>query len=67
MYPAVMSNLLGRCNSPSNALTRQEFLEKFTTYDEGFEYGSQLPDMFLKCVNATATILLKAAIIKLVS
>uniref|UniRef100_A0A8C2D5Y5 Cytochrome P450, family 39, subfamily A, polypeptide 1 n=1 Tax=Cyprinus carpio TaxID=7962 RepID=A0A8C2D5Y5_CYPCA len=48
MYPAVMSNLLGRCNSPSNALTRQEFLEKFTTYDEGFEYGSQLPDMFLK-------------------
>lgn len=64
MYPAVMSNLLGRCNSPSNALTRQEFLEKFTTYDEGFEYGSQLPDMFLKCVSATATILLKAAIIK---
>ncbi|XP_016326289.1 24-hydroxycholesterol 7-alpha-hydroxylase isoform X2 [Sinocyclocheilus anshuiensis] len=48
MYPAVMSNLLGRCNSPNNALTRQEFLEKFTTYDEGFEYGSQLPDMFLK-------------------
>uniref|UniRef100_A0A671PW08 24-hydroxycholesterol 7-alpha-hydroxylase-like n=1 Tax=Sinocyclocheilus anshuiensis TaxID=1608454 RepID=A0A671PW08_9TELE len=49
----VMSNLLGRCNSPNNALTRQEFLEKFTTYDEGFEYGSQLPDMFLKCVTAT--------------
>ncbi|XP_067239268.1 24-hydroxycholesterol 7-alpha-hydroxylase [Chanodichthys erythropterus] len=48
MYPAVMSNLLGRCNSPSSALSRQEFLEKFTTYDDGFEYGSQLPDMFLK-------------------
>ncbi|KTF93879.1 hypothetical protein cypCar_00004684 [Cyprinus carpio] len=31
----------------SNALTKQEFLEKFTKYDEGFEYGSQLPDMFL--------------------
>uniref|UniRef100_A0A672S1G2 Cytochrome P450, family 39, subfamily A, polypeptide 1 n=1 Tax=Sinocyclocheilus grahami TaxID=75366 RepID=A0A672S1G2_SINGR len=60
MYPAVMSNLLGRCNSPSIALTRQEFLEKFTTYDEGFEYGSQLPDMFLMYVSATATILLKA-------
>uniref|UniRef100_A0A672S1F7 Cytochrome P450, family 39, subfamily A, polypeptide 1 n=1 Tax=Sinocyclocheilus grahami TaxID=75366 RepID=A0A672S1F7_SINGR len=51
MYPAVMSNLLGRCNSPSIALTRQEFLEKFTTYDEGFEYGSQLPDMFLMYVS----------------
>uniref|UniRef100_A0A673LZD1 Cytochrome P450, family 39, subfamily A, polypeptide 1 n=1 Tax=Sinocyclocheilus rhinocerous TaxID=307959 RepID=A0A673LZD1_9TELE len=60
----VMSNLLGRCNSPSNALTRQEFQEKFTTYDEGFEYGSQLPDMFLMYVSATATILLKAAIMK---
>ncbi|XP_051501448.1 24-hydroxycholesterol 7-alpha-hydroxylase-like isoform X2 [Myxocyprinus asiaticus] len=48
MYPAVMSNLLGRCNSPSCAFTKQEFLEKFTKYDDGFEYGSQLPDMFLK-------------------
>ncbi|XP_051954417.1 24-hydroxycholesterol 7-alpha-hydroxylase-like [Xyrauchen texanus] len=48
MYPAVMSNLLGRCNSPSSAFTKQEFLEKFTKYDDGFEYGSQLPDMFLK-------------------
>ncbi|TRY88942.1 hypothetical protein DNTS_008511 [Danionella cerebrum] len=45
MYPSVMSNLLGRCNSPSSSLTRQEFLEKFTTYDDGFEYGSQLPEM----------------------
>ncbi|XP_055041538.1 24-hydroxycholesterol 7-alpha-hydroxylase isoform X1 [Misgurnus anguillicaudatus] len=48
MYPAVMSNLLGRCNSPSTPLTKQEFLDKFTTYDDGFEYGSQLPDIFLK-------------------
>lgn len=59
-----MSNLLGRCNSPSSALSRQEFLEKFTTYDDGFEYGSQLPDMFLKYVSDTATIWLKTAIIK---
>uniref|UniRef100_A0A8C2G9J5 Cytochrome P450, family 39, subfamily A, polypeptide 1 n=1 Tax=Cyprinus carpio TaxID=7962 RepID=A0A8C2G9J5_CYPCA len=64
MYPAVMSNLLGRCNSPSNALTKQEFLEKFTKYDEGFEYGSQLPDMFLMYVSATAAILLEATLLQ---
>lgn len=64
MYPSVMSNLLGRDNSPNNALTRQEFLKKFTTFDEGFEYGSQLPDLFLKYVSSTATILLKIEIMK---
>lgn len=51
MYPAVISNLLGRCNSPNSALTKQEFLNKFATYDDGFEYGSQLPDLFLKYVH----------------
>ncbi|KAG7460898.1 hypothetical protein MATL_G00203860 [Megalops atlanticus] len=45
MYPAVMSNLLGKCNSPPCPATVQEFKEKFRIYDEGFEYGSQLPDI----------------------
>uniref|UniRef100_A0A8C1GLN8 Cytochrome P450, family 39, subfamily A, polypeptide 1 n=1 Tax=Cyprinus carpio TaxID=7962 RepID=A0A8C1GLN8_CYPCA len=49
----VMSNLLGRCNSPSNALTRQEFLEKFTKYDEGFEYGlKDAPYVFREWANS---------------
>ncbi|XP_030628887.1 24-hydroxycholesterol 7-alpha-hydroxylase [Chanos chanos] len=48
MYPAVISNLLGKCNAPGTPLSRQEFKKKFTIYDEGFEYGSQLPDIFLK-------------------
>ncbi|XP_072552049.1 24-hydroxycholesterol 7-alpha-hydroxylase [Salminus brasiliensis] len=48
MYPAVMSNLLGKCNSPDSASEKREFIEMFTTYDDGFEYGSQLPDMFLR-------------------
>ncbi|XP_036406326.1 24-hydroxycholesterol 7-alpha-hydroxylase [Megalops cyprinoides] len=48
MYPAVMSNLLGKCNSPPCPATVQEFKEKFRIYDEGFEYGSQLPDIFLR-------------------
>ncbi|CAB1340220.1 unnamed protein product [Coregonus sp. 'balchen'] len=48
MYPAVMSNLLGKCNSPGSPFTMEQFKEKFAIYDEGFEYGSQLPDMFLR-------------------
>ncbi|MBN3302938.1 CP39A hydroxylase, partial [Amia calva] len=48
MYPAVMSNLLGKCNSPMSESEIQEFKDKFQIYDEGFEYGSQLPDIFLR-------------------
>ncbi|XP_035277945.1 24-hydroxycholesterol 7-alpha-hydroxylase [Anguilla anguilla] len=48
MYPAVMSNLLGKSNSPGCPATVQEFKEKFRIYDEGFEYGSQLPEIFLR-------------------
>ncbi|KAK6488520.1 24-hydroxycholesterol 7-alpha-hydroxylase isoform X1 [Huso huso] len=48
MYPAVMSNLLGKCNSPASKAAVQEFTEQFQTYDEGFEYGSQLPELFLR-------------------
>ncbi|XP_076872857.1 24-hydroxycholesterol 7-alpha-hydroxylase isoform X2 [Brachyhypopomus gauderio] len=48
MYPAVMSNLLGKENSPDGPMAIREFVRRFTTYDDGFEYGSQLPGMFLK-------------------
>ncbi|KAJ8270653.1 hypothetical protein GJAV_G00117640 [Gymnothorax javanicus] len=48
MYPAVMSNLLGKNNSPGCPATVQEFKERFRIYDDGFEYGSQLPDIFLR-------------------
>ncbi|XP_028858400.1 24-hydroxycholesterol 7-alpha-hydroxylase isoform X2 [Denticeps clupeoides] len=48
MYPAVMSNLLGKCNAPGHMTAIQEFKQKFAIYDEGFEYGSQLPDLFLR-------------------
>ncbi|KAL0967474.1 hypothetical protein UPYG_G00252710 [Umbra pygmaea] len=47
MYPAVMSNLLGTYNSPGRPFTTEQFREKFVIYDESFEYGSQLPDVFL--------------------
>nr|XP_006625743.1 PREDICTED: 24-hydroxycholesterol 7-alpha-hydroxylase isoform X1 [Lepisosteus oculatus] len=46
MYPAVMSNLLGKYNSPASHSDLQEFKTIFQTYDEGFEYGSQLPGIF---------------------
>ncbi|XP_071755563.1 24-hydroxycholesterol 7-alpha-hydroxylase [Centroberyx gerrardi] len=48
MYPAVMSNLLGKNNSPGSPFTMEQFKENFAIYDEGFEYGSQLPDIFLR-------------------
>ncbi|XP_048840981.1 24-hydroxycholesterol 7-alpha-hydroxylase isoform X3 [Brienomyrus brachyistius] len=48
MYPAVISNLLGKRNSPNSPAAVREFIEMFRTYDEGFEHGSQLPDIFLR-------------------
>ncbi|XP_046878356.1 24-hydroxycholesterol 7-alpha-hydroxylase [Hypomesus transpacificus] len=48
MYPAVMSNLLGKNNSPGRPFTMEEFQQRFTVYDEGFEHGSQLPDLLLR-------------------
>ena len=53
MYPAVMSNLLGKNNSPGAPFTMQQFEKTFVKYDEGFEYGSQLPDLFLRCAGLT--------------
>uniref|UniRef100_A0A8C9WEN5 Cytochrome P450, family 39, subfamily A, polypeptide 1 n=1 Tax=Scleropages formosus TaxID=113540 RepID=A0A8C9WEN5_SCLFO len=48
MYPAVMSNLLGKVNSPDGPAATRLFLDAFRVYDEGFEYGSQLPAVFLR-------------------
>ncbi|XP_049336185.1 24-hydroxycholesterol 7-alpha-hydroxylase isoform X2 [Astyanax mexicanus] len=47
MYPAVMSNLLGKSNSPKSALEKQKFIEKFTTYDDGFEEWASAKEWLL--------------------
>ncbi|XP_018422304.1 PREDICTED: 24-hydroxycholesterol 7-alpha-hydroxylase isoform X2 [Nanorana parkeri] len=48
MYPAVVDNLFGKGVCPTSKDTIKEFEEHFRTFDEGFEYGSQLPEWFFK-------------------
>ncbi|XP_072263523.1 24-hydroxycholesterol 7-alpha-hydroxylase isoform X2 [Pyxicephalus adspersus] len=48
MYPAVVDTLFGKGVCPTAKNTLKEFEEHFRTFDEGFEYGSQLPEWFFK-------------------
>ncbi|KAM4694722.1 24-hydroxycholesterol 7-alpha-hydroxylase isoform 2-T2 [Discoglossus pictus] len=48
MYPAVVDTLFGKGMCPTGKDTLQEFEGHFRMFDEGFEYGSQLPEFFLK-------------------
>ncbi|XP_053567113.1 24-hydroxycholesterol 7-alpha-hydroxylase [Bombina bombina] len=48
MYPAVVDTLFGKGVCPTGKDTLKEFEEHFRKFDEGFEYGSQLPDCFLR-------------------
>uniref|UniRef100_A0A8C3SCF8 Lanosterol 14-alpha demethylase n=1 Tax=Chelydra serpentina TaxID=8475 RepID=A0A8C3SCF8_CHESE len=44
MYPTVMETLFGK----RFCLTTEEFERHFQNYDEGFEVGSQMPELFLR-------------------
>ncbi|XP_069584306.1 24-hydroxycholesterol 7-alpha-hydroxylase [Ranitomeya imitator] len=48
MYPAVVDNLFGNGTCPTSKDTIKEFEEHFWRFDEGFEYGSQIPEWFLR-------------------
>ncbi|KAM8953269.1 24-hydroxycholesterol 7-alpha-hydroxylase [Pelodytes ibericus] len=48
MYPAVVDTLFGKGVCPTSKETLKEFKEHFRKFDEGFEYGSQLPEYFLR-------------------
>ncbi|KAM9316388.1 24-hydroxycholesterol 7-alpha-hydroxylase [Gastrophryne carolinensis] len=48
MYPAVVDTLFGKGMCPTSKETLKEFENHFRTFDEGFEYGSQIPEWFLK-------------------
>ncbi|KAG8445759.1 hypothetical protein GDO86_010520 [Hymenochirus boettgeri] len=48
MYPAVVDTLFGKGLCPTGKDELKEFAEHFRRFDEGFEYGSQLPEFFLK-------------------
>ncbi|XP_063771292.1 24-hydroxycholesterol 7-alpha-hydroxylase [Pseudophryne corroboree] len=48
MYPAVVDTLFGKGMCPTSDDTIKEFEEHFRRFDEGFEYGSQIPEWFLR-------------------
>ncbi|XP_077977069.1 24-hydroxycholesterol 7-alpha-hydroxylase-like [Glandiceps talaboti] len=48
MFAAVVNNLFGDEILPTSDDKIQELEDTFTKYDEDFEYGSQLPEAFLK-------------------
>ncbi|XP_050806793.1 24-hydroxycholesterol 7-alpha-hydroxylase-like isoform X4 [Gopherus flavomarginatus] len=48
MYPATVNILFGKGVCPTNKSDIKEFEEHFQTYDEGFEYGSQMPEYFMR-------------------
>ena len=48
MFEAVVRQLFGRENVPKSKAEMLEFQRKFVKYDEDFEYGTELPEIFLK-------------------
>ncbi|XP_053317210.1 24-hydroxycholesterol 7-alpha-hydroxylase isoform X2 [Spea bombifrons] len=59
MYPAVVDTLFGKGVCPTSEDTLEEFEEHFRRFDEGFEYGSQLPECFLRSWSQSKQWLLK--------
>nr|XP_042704593.1 24-hydroxycholesterol 7-alpha-hydroxylase-like isoform X2 [Chrysemys picta bellii] len=48
MYPATVNILFGKGVCPTNKSDIKEFEEHFQKYDEDFEYGSQMPEYFMR-------------------
>ncbi|XP_075717070.1 24-hydroxycholesterol 7-alpha-hydroxylase [Rhinoderma darwinii] len=48
MYPVVVDNFFGKGMCPTSRDKIKEFEEHFRRFDEGFEYGSQIPEWFLR-------------------
>ncbi|XP_005359860.1 24-hydroxycholesterol 7-alpha-hydroxylase isoform X2 [Microtus ochrogaster] len=48
LYPATVNTLFKKGLFPTDERKIKEFYQHFKTYDEGFEYGSQLPEWLLR-------------------
>ncbi|KAM6185573.1 24-hydroxycholesterol 7-alpha-hydroxylase [Rhynchocyon petersi] len=48
LYPATVNSLFKKEFFPTNKSEIMEFCQHFKTYDEGFEYGSQIPECLLR-------------------
>ena len=47
MFSSVVRELFGEELMPASDKDMHEFMQKFVKFDEDFEYGAQLPDIFL--------------------
>ncbi|XP_053140046.1 24-hydroxycholesterol 7-alpha-hydroxylase isoform X2 [Hemicordylus capensis] len=59
MFPTITSVLFGKDILLTNKKTTKELEEHFQNFDDGFEYGSQLPEYFLKKWSTSKTWLLQ--------
>ncbi|XP_074093206.1 24-hydroxycholesterol 7-alpha-hydroxylase [Macrotis lagotis] len=48
LYPVTVNIIFGKGLYPTTQKKIQEFHEYFQNYDDGFQYGSQIPDCFLR-------------------
>ncbi|KAM9665721.1 LOW QUALITY PROTEIN: 24-hydroxycholesterol 7-alpha-hydroxylase [Trichechus inunguis] len=48
LYPATVNTLFKKDLFPTNKSKIMEFYQHFQTYDEGFQYGSQMPECLLR-------------------
>ena len=47
MFSSVVRELFGEKLMPATEKDMHEFMQKFVKFDEDFEYGAQLPEIFL--------------------
>ena len=52
MFDSAVKNLYGTKNVPQTEAGMREMEQKFVKYDEGFEYGTQLPECLLRQIHA---------------
>ncbi|XP_077018094.1 24-hydroxycholesterol 7-alpha-hydroxylase isoform X2 [Tamandua tetradactyla] len=48
LYPVTVNVLFKKGFFPTNKIKSQEFRQHFQAYDEGFEYGTQIPECLLR-------------------
>ena len=49
MFDSVVRQLFGRENVPQTEDKMRELEKKFFKFDEDFEYGTQLPEVLIRC------------------
>uniref|UniRef100_A0A8C8RT06 Cytochrome P450 n=1 Tax=Pelusios castaneus TaxID=367368 RepID=A0A8C8RT06_9SAUR len=58
MFPTIMKTLFGKSFGPTNKSRTEEFERHFQNFDDEFEFGSQMPEFFLRKWSKSKTWLL---------